>query len=211
MSSLRSDGFFTPPSLRGTLVIPGNVGGMAWGGIAHDRVNDLLIMPVNKIAAEVRLIPRDNVAAGQQAGQLSGDFEYAPQRGTPYGLVRRLLLGPKTLLPCTPPPWGILTAVKAGTGEIAWRTPLGQFPGTETAPDAREWGSIALGGPIATAGGLVFTGGTLEAAILWHEVAGARPARLSLRFTDPPLACRHVVPTMRLCSSRLPRAPHPTP
>ena len=82
MSSLRSDGFFTPPSLRGTLVIPGNVGGMAWGGIAHDRVNDLLIMPVNKIAAEVRLIPRDNVAAGQQAGQLSGDFEYAPTRNS---------------------------------------------------------------------------------------------------------------------------------
>jgi quinoprotein glucose dehydrogenase len=170
VSSLRSDGFFTPPSLRGTLVIPGNVGGMAWGGIAHDRVNDLLIMPVNNIAAEVRLIPRDNVAAEQQAGRLSGDFEFAPQRGTPYGLVRRLLLGPKTLLPCTPPPWGILTAVKAGTGEIVWRTPLGQFPGTETASDAREWGSIALGGPIATAGGLVFTAGTLEAAIYAFDV-----------------------------------------
>jgi len=170
VSSLRADGFFTPPSLRGTLVIPGNVGGMAWGGIAHDRVNDLLIMPVNNIAAEVRLIPRDNVAAEQQAGRLSGDFEFAPQRGTPYGLVRRLLLGPKTLLPCTPPPWGILTAVKAGTGEIVWRTPLGQFPGTETAPDAREWGSIALGGPIATAGGLVFTAGTLEAAIYAFDV-----------------------------------------
>jgi quinoprotein glucose dehydrogenase len=170
VSSLRSDGFFTPPSLRGTLVIPGNVGGMAWGGIAHDRVNDLLIMPVNNIAAEVRLIPRDNVAAEQQAGRLSGDFEFALQRGTPYGLVRRLLLGPKTLLPCTPPPWGILTAVKAATGEIAWRTPLGQFPGTETAPDAREWGSIALGGPIATAGGLVFTAGTLEAAIYAFDV-----------------------------------------
>ena len=42
MSALRADGFFTPPSLKGTLVIPGNVGGMAWGGIAHDRINDLL-------------------------------------------------------------------------------------------------------------------------------------------------------------------------
>jgi len=170
VSTLRSDGFFTPPSLRGTLVVPGNVGGMAWGGIVHDRANDLLIMPVNNIAAEVRLIPRDNVAAEQRAGRLSGDFEYAPQRGTPYGLVRRLLLGPKTLLPCTPPPWGVLIAVKAATGEIAWRTPLGQFPGTELAPDAREWGSIALGGPIATAGGLVFTAGTLEAAIYAFDV-----------------------------------------
>lgn len=69
MSKLRSDGFFTPPSLRGTLVVPGNVGGMAWGGIAHDRVNSLLIMPVNNLAAEVHLIPRDKVDAEHKAGR----------------------------------------------------------------------------------------------------------------------------------------------
>ncbi len=170
MSRLRSDGFFTPPSLRGTLVVPGNVGGMAWGGMAHDRLNDLLIMPVNNIAAEVRLIPRDSVDKERKAGRLGGDFEYAPQRGTPYALVRRLLLGPKAHLPCTPPPWGTLTAVRAATGEIAWQVPLGQFPATESAPDGAQWGSIALGGPIATAGGLVFTAGTFEAAIYAFDV-----------------------------------------
>jgi quinoprotein glucose dehydrogenase len=170
MSKLRSDGFFTPPSLRGTLVVPGNVGGMAWGGIAHDRVNDLLIMPVNNLAAEVHLVPRDKVDAERKAGRLGGDFEYAPQHGTPYALVRRLLLGPNARLPCTPPPWGTLAAVKAATGEIAWQVPLGQFHGTEKIPGAAEWGSIALGGPIATAGGLVFTAGTLEAAIYAFDV-----------------------------------------
>ena len=105
IARLRSDGFFTPPSLRGTLVVPGNVGGMAWGGIAHDRVNDLLIMPVNNLAAEVRLIRRDRVEGERQAGRLSGEFEYHPQLGTPYGMVRRFLLGPTMHLPCTPPPW----------------------------------------------------------------------------------------------------------
>jgi len=170
ISTLRSDGFFTPPSLKGTLVVPGNIGGMAWGGIAHDRVNDLLIMPVNNLAAEVHLIARDKVDAERKAGRLGGDFEYAPQQGTPYALVRRLLLGPKAHLPCTPPPWGTLAAVNAATGEIAWQVPLGQFPGTEKIPDAAGWGSIALGGPIATAGGLVFTAGTLEAAIYAFDV-----------------------------------------
>jgi quinoprotein glucose dehydrogenase len=170
ISKLRADGFFTPPSLAGTLVIPGNVGGMAWGGIAHDRTNDLLIMPVNNIAAEVRLIARDQVEGERKAGRLSGDFEYAPQRGTPYALVRRLLLGPKTPLPCTPPPWGTLAAVRAATGEIAWQVPLGQFPGTENIPGADQWGSIALGGPFVTAGGLVFTAGTLEAAMYGFDV-----------------------------------------
>jgi quinoprotein glucose dehydrogenase len=170
IARLRSDGFFTPPSLRGTLVVPGNVGGMAWGGIAHDRVNDLLVMPVNNLAAEVRLIRRDRVEAERQAGRLSGDFEYHPQLGTPYGMVRRFLLGPTMHLPCTPPPWGTLAAVRATTGEVAWQVPLGQFPGTDKMPNMAKSGSIALGGPIVTAGGLVFTAGTLEAAIYAFDV-----------------------------------------
>jgi len=174
VSKLRSDGFFTPPSLGGTLIVPGNIGGMAWGGMAHDRVNDLVVMPVNNLAAEVHLVPRADVEAERKSGRLSGDFELAPQRGTPYAMARRLLLGPKTLLPCTPPPWGTLTAIKASTGEIQWEVPLGRFPGTDNVPDAAEWGSIALGGPIVTAGGLVFTAGTLESAIYAFDIGTGR-------------------------------------
>jgi len=172
--TLRADGFFTPPSLRGTIVVPGNIGGMAWGGMAHDRVNDLIVMPVNNLAAEVRIIPRDAIEEQRNAGRLDGDFELHVQRGTPYAIVRRLLIAPKTMLPCTPPPWGTLTAVRTATGEIAWQVPLGRFPGTASAPDAAQWGSIALGGPIVTAGGLVFTAGTLEAAIYAFDVQTGR-------------------------------------
>jgi quinoprotein glucose dehydrogenase len=143
---------------------------MAWGGIAHDRVNGLLIMPVNNLAAEIRLIARDQVDAQRKAGRLTGDFEYATQRGTPYALARRFLLGPTTRLPCTPPPWGTLAAVRAATGEIAWQVPLGQVPGSDAIPDAARWGSVALGGPIATAGGLVFAAGTLDEAIYAFDV-----------------------------------------
>ena len=170
--SLRADGFFTPPSLQGTIVVPGNIGGVAWGGMAHDRANGLLVMPVNNLAAEVRLIPRAEL--DEQRKRLAPDFELHQQRGTPYALVRRLLLGPKTLLPCTPPPWGTLTAVRAATGEIVWQVPLGKFPGTESATDSAQWGSIALGGPIVTAGGLVFTAGTLEAVIYAFDVQTGR-------------------------------------
>jgi quinoprotein glucose dehydrogenase len=169
---LRADGFFTPPSLQGTIVVPGNIGGVAWGGMAHDRANGLLVMPVNNLAAEVRLIPRAEL--DEQRKRLAPDFELHQQRGTPYALVRRLLLGPKTLLPCTPPPWGTLTAVRAATGEIVWQVPLGSFPGTESATDSAKWGSIALGGPIVTAGGLVFTAGTLEAAFYAFDVQTGR-------------------------------------
>jgi quinoprotein glucose dehydrogenase len=174
IGALRSDGLFTPPSLQGSLVIPGNVGGVAWGGMAHDRVNDLLIMSVNNLAAEVRLVPRGSEASERSAGRLSGEFEFHPQRGTAYGVVRRFLLAPATRLPCTPPPWGTLVALKTSTGEIAWRVPLGRLPWAERFPDAGTWGSIALGGPIVTAGGLAFTAGTLDPSIYAFDVTTGR-------------------------------------
>ena len=160
IGALRSDGHFMPPSVQGSLVIPGNVGGVAWGGMAHDRTNDLLVMNVNNLAAEVRLVPRDREQSERSAGRLSGEFEFHPQRETAYGVVRRFLLGPTTRLPCTPPPWGMLVAVRPSTGEVAWRVPIGQFPAAAPFPDAAKWGSIVLGGPIVTAGGLVFNAGT---------------------------------------------------
>ncbi|MGE0449048.1 MAG: pyrroloquinoline quinone-dependent dehydrogenase [Vicinamibacterales bacterium] len=171
---LRADGLFTPPSLQGSLVIPGNVGGVAWGGMAHDRTNGLLVTIVNDLAAEVRLVPRAAEAEERAAGRLSGEFEFHPQPSTPYGVVRRFLLGPSTRLPCTPPPWGTLVAVKTATAEIAWRVPFGQFPWADRFSDAANWGSVALGGPIVTAGGLVFAAGSLDPAIYAFDVATGR-------------------------------------
>ena len=60
--------------------------------------------------------------------------------------------------PCQKPPWGRLTAVNANTGEFAWQIPLGI---TEELPEAKQHtGRIGFGGPIVTAGGLVFIGAT---------------------------------------------------
>ena len=84
-------------------------------------------------------------------------------------MARRLLLGPKTILPCTPPPWGTLTAVKAATGEIGAAVPLGQFPGTEKIPDA-ALGLDRARRPDRHGRRTVFTAGTLEAAIYAFDV-----------------------------------------
>src|SRR6185503_19792261 len=54
---LRNEGPFTPPSLQGTLALPGNVGGSHWGGVAFDPVRQLAVVPVNTLAAMVQLIP----------------------------------------------------------------------------------------------------------------------------------------------------------
>jgi quinoprotein glucose dehydrogenase len=172
ISKLRSEGVFTPPSLRGSLLVPGNVGGMAWGGAAYDREHHLLVIPVNNLAAEVRLIRRaDFNRERESAGRnLNGDWEFADQSGTPYGMARRLLRGPNGW-PCNAPPWGVLTAVDADTGGIKWTVPMGQFPAIGKSPAApSKLGSIALGGPIVTAGGLIFMAGTLDPAIRAYDV-----------------------------------------
>ncbi len=159
ISKLRTGGIFTPPSLQGTLQMPGNVGGQNWGGMAYDPERQLLVLPSNHLAAEVRLIPADqvkDVRASQRERRIDGDWEIAPQRGAPYGMMRRFLLSPKRI-PCTPPPWGTLLAVDTTTGDKKWEVPLGQFHPKLPA----NFGSISLGGPIITAGGLVFIGSTL--------------------------------------------------
>src|SRR4029450_4973474 len=54
---LRNEGIFTPPSLQGTLVLPSNIGGAHWGGVDIDPVRQLAVVPVNRIAAMVQLLP----------------------------------------------------------------------------------------------------------------------------------------------------------
>src|SRR4029077_7984567 len=75
IAKMRSEGVFTPPSVRGSILIPGNIGGMAWGGAAYDPAHHLLILPTNNLATEMRLIPRaDFDSTRQSAGrELNGD------------------------------------------------------------------------------------------------------------------------------------------
>ncbi|HKE25494.1 MAG TPA: pyrroloquinoline quinone-dependent dehydrogenase [Bryobacteraceae bacterium] len=167
IAKLRNDGVFTPPSLRGSLVVPGNIGGMAWGGAAFDPQHRLLIVPVNNVAAVVRLIPRaDFQRQRAEAGRvLNGDWEFASQAGTPYGMMRRFLRAPGGSL-CSPPPWGTLNAIDADTAEVKWTVPMGQVG---RAP--AQLGSPALGGPIVTASGLIFMAGTFDPAMRAFDVA----------------------------------------
>lgn len=166
MGKLRNQGVFTPPSMGGSYIIPGNVGGMAWSGGAYDPGHRMLLIPSNNAPAEVRLIPRADFENQRETEgrNINGDWEFAEQRGTPYGMARRLLRSPSGL-PCNAPPWGVLNGVDADTGELKWTTPTGSLK-YGVAPA----GSISLGGPIVTAGGLVFMAGTLDSAIYAYDV-----------------------------------------
>ena len=157
LAALRNDGPFTPPSLQGTLQQPGNIGGAHWGGVAIDERRGIVVVPVNRVPAMVQLIPADGFNGDslfrEDAARGISNFEYTRMRGTPYVMRRRIILGPAGV-PCTPPPFGSLVAVNLGTGAIQWNVPLGTFGGIP--------GSVQLGGPIVTAGGLVFIGASLD-------------------------------------------------
>lgn len=169
LGALRNDGPFTPPSLQGTLVVPGNIGGAHWGGLAIDERRAIAVVPVNRIPAMVQLFLSEGFNGDSMrrfdAARGITDFEYTRMRGTPYIMRRRLILGP-TGLPCTPPPFGTLVAVNLNTGGIAWNVPLGTMGGFA--------GSPHLGGPIATAGGVVFIGATLDRAIRAFDIDTGR-------------------------------------
>ena len=148
----RSEGIYTPPSTQGTIMNPGYAGGVNWGSLAFEPERQLAIVNAMQVPTVVTLVPRANLAA--MAG--SGEFEkseFARQAGTPYGMRREILLSPLGI-PCAAPPWGTLTAVDMRAGTIRWQVPLGTTKGK--APLALRWGMPNLGGPIVTAGGLIF-------------------------------------------------------
>ena len=174
IQSARSEGLFTPPSLEGTIVFPGNVGGMNWSGMSYDPKRGLLIANTNRIATLVKLIPRDDYVKLRSSGEgnrMNGEF--APQRGTPFGMYREHLRAP-TGAPCNPPPWGALTAVDLTTGVVRWEVPLGTIPQLGMLPDSKNWGSINLGGSVVTAGGLIFIAASMDNYLRGFDIETGR-------------------------------------
>jgi quinoprotein glucose dehydrogenase len=146
--ALRNEGPFTPPSLQGTLVVPGNVGGVNWGSASWDPERQLLFAVTNRLPAVVKLIPRTDFRStydSREANRMTGEF--APQRGTPYAMYRDFLVSPAGT-PCNAPPWSALVAFDLQTGKLRWESAVGK--------------SLSLGGAISTGGGLAFTGASLE-------------------------------------------------
>jgi quinoprotein glucose dehydrogenase len=177
-ATLRYDGPFTPPSERGSVQLPANIGGSHWGGVAYDSDRGIAIVPHNQLAAIVKLIPRETwkvmrekLTSGERVGK-----EFTDMQGTPYIMQREIWLSSRRS-PCTAPPFGSLTAISLKTGKTLWDVPLGTSEGLDKIgipalpPDT---GMVNLGGAITTAGGLVFIGATLDAYVRAFDVETGR-------------------------------------
>jgi quinoprotein glucose dehydrogenase len=171
LASLRSDGMFTPPSIRGTLQVPGNIGGMNWGGMSYDPARHILVASTNRLAAMVRLIPRADYDADRAKSKGERIFgEYNGMKGTPFAMYRTIIVSPKGV-PCTPPPWGALTAIDVDRGAVRWETPFGsvsQIPGLPA-----NIGSPNLGGSM-TSGGVVFIGAAMDEVFRAFDVESGK-------------------------------------
>ncbi|HEY5337324.1 MAG TPA: pyrroloquinoline quinone-dependent dehydrogenase [Rhizomicrobium sp.] len=160
IAAARHDGLYTPPSLQGTIIYPFTGGGTNWGGLAFDQAHDIVYVNTSNVMHLVTLIKRKEFSATRERFQHT---EVSPNDGAPFGMMRETVLSPIGM-PCNPPPWGQLHAIDMHTGKILWSVPLGT---TEDMAPFSEYilgktGAPNLGGPIVTAGGLVFIGAAMD-------------------------------------------------
>jgi quinoprotein glucose dehydrogenase len=156
----RHEGLFTPPSTQGTVLYPFTGGGTNWGGLAFDAAHDTVYVNVSNVMHLVTLIPQKQF---HEVREKFFEKEVSPQEGAPFGMMREAILSPWGL-PCNPPPWGLLYAIDMHSGKVKWRVPLGT---TEDLAPFSEYfigktGTPNIGGPVVTAGGLVFIGAAMD-------------------------------------------------
>ncbi|PYP11151.1 MAG: pyrroloquinoline quinone-dependent dehydrogenase [Gemmatimonadetes bacterium] len=155
--TLRSGGQFVPASLQGTIVFPGLDGGAEWGGAAVDP--ETAILYVKALSAIQSYI---------LSGEISPPRPLSPEgrggRGVrspmdqKYRVEYGRFLDPDGY-PAVAPPWGTLSAIDLNTGRYVWKVPLGEY--RELAANGMTaTGCENYGGPLVTAGGLVFIGAT---------------------------------------------------
>ncbi len=157
IAALRNEGLYTPPSTQGTLLFPFTGGGVNWGGIALDRAG-VVYVNTSRMGHSVRLIARDDFAATEAA---LPDKEVSPQNGTPFGMIRESVVSPVGA-PCNSPPWGTIAALDLQRRKILWQVPLGTTEDIFPLGIALQTGTPNFGGPLATAGGLVFIGAAID-------------------------------------------------
>jgi len=159
---------FTPPSLQGTVVLPGWIGGAGWGGMALDSAAQVLYLKASNLPSLARLVPPDPEGPSARAGLVrqstaAGDPPLSLPLARLPGLLGRFV-GP-TWIPVLKPPYGTLSAIDLKNGTLRWQIAAGDLPEIRRHPRLRALGLPPLGiagapGPLLTAGGLLFfTGG----------------------------------------------------
>jgi quinoprotein glucose dehydrogenase len=141
---MSNDGPYTPYGADGvTVVFSGTIGGGNWGGAAFNPQLGYLFVNTSSLATIGHMVP------GTGLERYRNELSYTR-------------FWDNNKYPCQQPPWGELAAVNVNTGDVAWKIPFGVYPEL-VAKGIPPTGTPNLGGPIATASGIVFIGATKDA------------------------------------------------
>jgi len=165
-ASLRDEGRFTPPSLKGTIAAPATAGGIEWGGGALDPTTNTYVVNSSEVVQIYKLLTRadyDKVNAGRDIGQKNANGYFA-MLGAPYGFELQTFLTPGTGMPCWNPPYGTLSSYDLNTGKLNWREPFGQVQKWGFYMP-QSWGSVTIGAPVVTKTGVIFIGGSMDSRV----------------------------------------------
>jgi quinoprotein glucose dehydrogenase len=180
MRGFRNEGLFTPPSVRGTIEMPGHLGGANWGSSAVDPTKGTMYIVSKELPTLITLVPPvpgKVPARGAPPPDVGPDFVTFD---SPYDFIFQ-----SNGLAAIGPPWSRLTAYDLNKGTILWQVPHGEVSGL-VAQGVKGTGSQApRGGVVVTAGGLIFAATSSDrklraydqdnGRILWEQEVPSAP------------------------------------
>ncbi|MCU5775478.1 membrane-bound PQQ-dependent dehydrogenase, glucose/quinate/shikimate family [Erwiniaceae bacterium BAC15a-03b] len=166
--SLRYDGNpWTPATEQGSIIFPGNIGVFNWGSVAIDPERQILIASPVRLAYKYNLIKRTPETADKRLFTKDGTPYWNENFEGDYAIhIQQLASG--LGIPCIAPPWGRMVGVDLTTGKTEWLRRVGNTKNLKTTflpgrfPIGFPMGMVAHGGPLVTAGDVVFHGATAD-------------------------------------------------
>ncbi|MDR0276836.1 MAG: glucose/quinate/shikimate family membrane-bound PQQ-dependent dehydrogenase [Paucimonas sp.] len=164
---LRYEGQYTPPSVQGSLVYPGNVGVFNWGSVSVDPVRQLLFTSPNYMAFVSKMVPRAEVAEGARRESETAGVQ--PNTGAPYAVIMHPFMSPLGV-PCQAPAWGYVAGIDLLSNKVVWKHKNGTSRDSSPIPIGLPIGVPSMGGSMVTASGLGFLSGTLDQYLRAYDV-----------------------------------------
>ncbi|MDB5980380.1 MAG: gcd [Pseudomonas sp.] len=168
--SMRYDGPFTPPSLQGSIIYPGNFGVFDWGGVSVDPVRQIAFVNPDYMAFKSRLVPAADIGNPTRVSETEG---VQVNKGAPYGVILEALLSPLGL-PCQAPAWGYVAAVDLTNHTTIWKHKNGTVRDSSPIPIPLPMGVPSLGGTFITKGGVAFLSATLDQYLRAYDVRNGK-------------------------------------
>ena len=138
-------GFFPTHEINKYTITYNINGGAQWTGGSVDPYKNILYVSANQIPYKIMVMGSFNI---------KDNFKYETN------LMKTEILNGLDGYPGVKPPWGTLTSINLNNGKIIWQIPLGNHKNLKVYEN--NTGTLNFGGPTATAGGLIFVGGTLD-------------------------------------------------